>query len=288
MADRIPKYLYPIKSVVLPKRLHIFLGFQHADLVLRATTSEYLQLIDVFYPKLCLPLDLEVDVVIRIFEVMVLPLLRRQESFDKDTCILSFIATKAHPAHDRPYPTESLVLPQNLIKFMGFYDDPDMILDTTSVEEYHEIIDVFYPKLKLPHCFEQETLLGIFDLLVRPYLLRFEDFDEETGRICYGTAEILSPIEDTPIGIITLPPSLHSFLAFVDPKVNVLAGPTPEHVLQIVKLFHPGLEDFFQYNGTDSISEVMSAFNVMALPYLRNVLSFDSQTNQLTYYAVNI
>ncbi|KAH9815068.1 hypothetical protein DFH28DRAFT_893045 [Melampsora americana] len=290
MADHIPKYLYPIKSVVLPKRLHIFLGFQHADLVLHATTSEYLQLIDVFYPKLCLPSDLEVDMVIRIFELMVLPFLRRQESFDKDTCTLSFIAAKVHLAHELPHPTESLVLPQNLIKFIGFHDDPEMVVDTTP-EEYHEIIDLFFPKLNLSQCFTLETLIDIFNILVRPYFLRLEDWDEDSGHICYLTAEILSPIEPEkipPIQTVTLPPSLRSFLAFVDPKVLVFAGPTTEHIIQIIKLFHPGLESFFDLKGTDSIAKVLPIFNTMVLPYLCSVFSFDSQNNELSYYAIDL
>ncbi|KAH9814176.1 hypothetical protein DFH28DRAFT_892857 [Melampsora americana] len=291
MANPTAQYIYPIQSVVLPKRLHTFLAFQIVDSIIDATTREYHQIIEVFYPKLALPLNLAKDVLIRLFQIMVLPLLRRPKSFDKDTCVYSYISTDGRPQHERPHPTQTQVLPQNLIKFIDLHDEPTLRVEATS-EEYHRIIDMFYPMLQLPSksC-DHGTLTCLFDIMVLPFFRRLEDFDELSGRICYLTAEVLSPHlpNKPPIHVITLPRSLHSFLAYVDPKVSVVPGPTNAQMTEIINLFHPDLDEPWTCDHNDPDDGMsMGPFNIMVLPYLRNVVSFNFQSYALTYYKVDI
>ncbi|KAH9807516.1 hypothetical protein DFH28DRAFT_914991 [Melampsora americana] len=282
MADHTSQYIYPVKSVVLPKRLHSFLAYHLADPVLDATTREYHQIFEVFYPKMALPLNLGKDVVIRIFQITVLPFLRRQKSFDKDTCIFSYISINAHPEHEKPYPTRSLVLPQKLANFIRIHDDPDMEF---TPEEYHQMIDIFFPQLQLPRSFDQETLIGIFEIMVLPFLHRLDDYDEDSGFIRFLTVEVLpqNRPNTVPIQSVILPVNLRGFLAFIDPKVAILAGPTSHDFHQIIELFHPYLDGFFK--PTD---DLMQPFKLMILPYIRNTMSFNYQDNKLTYYAVNL
>lgn len=285
MADQDPSYIYPFKSVVLPNRLQYFLAYHMADPVLDVNISDYYQIIEVFYPKLLLPLGLEKDVMIRLFQIMILPFLRRQKSFNKDNCVLSYISADAHPQHRKPYPTRSLVLPPNLIKFIQLYDDVDLNVEATT-EEYHNIIDLFHPQLQLPQNFDQSTLISIFDILVRPFFQRLEDFDEDSGCINYVTVEVLPRIKKNKCRVVQLPISLHIFLAFVNHKVNVVPRPTKEQISQIINLFHPHLDEPWVCDDHDR-SQV-GPFEIMVLPYLRNVLSFNPQTNELTYYAVDL
>lgn len=291
MADDTPKlYTQPVNSVVLPKRLHVFLAYHNTDhLVLNVTTRDYLELIDIFHPKLCLPLSLEKDVVIKIFELIVLPSLHRQDSFDKDSYLFSYISTGTHPYHVEPHPTKCLVLPQHLIKFLAHHDDPDVVVDGTP-EEYHQMIDLFFPKSQLPHCLDKETSIQIFDILVRPFLRRLEDFDEDSGHISYLTVEVLPRFQPKviPVQSITLPPALHGFLAFVDPKVTVVAPSTAEHMLQVIKLFHPHAKILLEACEDHTITELMPTFTFMVLPYLRNLVSLNLQDNTLTYRVVDL
>lgn len=287
MAEKSSQYTYPVHSVVLPKRLHCFLAYHIADPVSDATTRQYHQIIEVFHPKLALPLDLGKDVVMRIFQITVLPFLRRQNFFDKDTCVFSYISTNAQPEL-KPDPTQTLVLPQNLIKFMCIHDDPDMVVEASS-EEYHKIIDLFFPTLQLPQKkFDRETLISIFDIIVLPFFHRLEEFDKDSGFIRYLTLEVLPrKPKDFPIETVTLPVGLHSFLAFVDPKVVVLAGPTDQQINQIIAVFHPTLDIFWDCNGRHE-NHMMGLFNLFVLPYFRNIISFNYQDNTMTYYAIDL
>lgn len=274
---------HPVKSVVLPKRLHRFLAYHQADPILDATTREYHQIIEVFHPKLALPLTLGKGLVIQIFQLIVLPFLRRQKSFEEETCILSYISINAHPENETPYPTRSLVLPQNLVKFISIVDDPET---EATAEEYHKIIVIFFPQLELPRSINRETLITIFNIMVLPFLHRLDEWDEDRGYIRFCTVEVLPQTRPKaiPIQSVTLPVSLHSFLAFTDPNISVIAGPTNQHILQIIEIFHPHVNGLFKPDD----SCVHYAFDKMVLPYLRNVLSFNSQNNKLTYYAVDI
>ncbi|KAH9818830.1 hypothetical protein DFH28DRAFT_1123172 [Melampsora americana] len=285
MAEHTSTYEYPVKSVVLPKRLHSFLAYNTADPLLDATTREYHQIIEVFHPKLALPLNLGKNLVIQIFRMTVLPFLRRPKAFDKDTCVYSYISTDAHPEHEKPYPTGSLVLPRHLIKFIGIHDDADMIVDFDS-EDFFGIIALFFPHLHLPRIFDCETLRNLFEISVLPYLRRLEDFDECSGFIRYLKVEVLCPIQQKviPVQVARLPVNLHKFLAFANPNVSVIPCPTAQEILQIMKLFHPQLSKFWR----DDEKDMMGPLNMMVLPYLRNIISFNSQDGTLTYSAVDL
>ncbi|EGG11562.1 uncharacterized protein MELLADRAFT_102581 [Melampsora larici-populina 98AG31] len=286
MADHTSLYVYPVKSVVLPKRLHRFLSYHVADPILDATTREYHQIIEVFHPKLALPLNLGKEVVIQLFQIMVLPFLRRQKSFDKDTCVFSYISIVAHTEHEKPYPTRSLVLPQNVKKYIAIYDDPNMIFDAT-VKEIFTMIDVFFPQLQIPRFVNQETIRSIFDIIVLPFFHRFVDHNKDSGYIRFLTVEVLplSRPEKGPIKAVTLPVSLHSLLVYLGP-VSVLAEPTNQQIHQILHIFHPHLSEYWELNRTGK--SMMPVFNLMVLPYLRHALSFNFHDNKLTYCAVDL
>lgn len=287
MAQKTSRYEYPVKSVVLPKRLHSFLAYNTADPFLDATASEYHSIIDVFHPKLALPRTLPKKTVISIFQITVLPYLRHPVpvAFDKDTCIYSYFSTNAHLEHEKPYPTADLVLPQDLIKFLSLHDDPDSIVEATS-KEYLRIITLFFPLLNLPASLNQETLISLFEVIVLPFFRRLEEFDEDSGFIRYLQFEVLHQIHPKviPVQVVILPINLHKFLAFADPKVSVLGGPTNHEIHQIIKLFHPHLSDLWQKDENDMIVP----FNYMVLPYLRNIISFNYLDGTLTYSAVDL
>ncbi|KAH9808164.1 hypothetical protein DFH28DRAFT_1088081 [Melampsora americana] len=264
MAEHTSTYEYPVKSVVLPKRLHSFLAYNTADPLLDATTREYHQIIEVFHPKLALPLNLGKNL---------------------DTCVYSYISTDAHPEHEKPYPTGSLVLPCHLIKFIGIHDDADMIVDFDS-EEFFGIIALFFPHLHLPQIFDRKTLHNLFEISVLPYLRRLEDFDKFSGFIHYLKVKVLRPIQQKVIlvQVARLPVHLHKFLAFANPNISVIPGPMAQEILQIMKLFHPQLSNFCR----DDKKDMMGPLNMMVLPYLCNIISFNSQDGTLTYSAIDL
>ncbi|EGG05523.1 uncharacterized protein MELLADRAFT_63919 [Melampsora larici-populina 98AG31] len=219
MAEHTPQYVYPVKSVVLPKRHHGFLAYNIAHPLSEASTREYHHIIEVFHPKLALPLSFAKDIIIRIFQVTVLPFLRHPKGFDEDTCVYSYISTNAHPEHEKPYPTGSLVIPQDLIKFICIHDDPDLIVEASS-EEYLRIISLFFPDLQLPQSFDRETLISLFEIIVLPFFRPLEELDEHSGYIRYLQVEVIRQIQPKviPTQVVTLPVNLHRFLAFANPK----------------------------------------------------------------------
>ncbi|EGG01093.1 uncharacterized protein MELLADRAFT_111300 [Melampsora larici-populina 98AG31] len=206
MAEHTPQYVYPVKSVVLPKRHHGFLAYNIAHPLSEASTREYHHIIEVFHPKLALPLNLAKDIIIRIFQVLM-------------RIIYLYISTNAHPEHEKPYPTGSLVIPQDLIKFICIHDDPDLIVEASS-EEYLRIISLFFPDIQLPQSFDRETLISLFEIIVLPFFRPLEELDEHSGYIRYLQVEVIRQIQPKviPTQVVTLPVNLHRFLAFANPK----------------------------------------------------------------------
>ncbi|KAH9817495.1 hypothetical protein DFH28DRAFT_887046 [Melampsora americana] len=269
-------------SIIIPDRLHHFLASRRSKETREIPKHEYLQMIDLFHPKLRLPSQLKKGVVIRLYDILVSPFFKRKEIFDVETNTFNYNPDLRDPPSEgqSDLPVKSLFLPAHLIKFMD-YHDPAGYIDATR-SEYHEIINLFHPQLVLPLCLSKTMAETLFKITTRPLLLFLDDFDEDTGYLSFVTVQ-LKPAQNKPkrypLKSIYLPTHLHCFLAMKDPAVKVNLPNTKIEL--ILTLFHPHLGLIKRCD-----SKLNGLFEGMVLPYLRNTTAFDVETNLLRYVAV--
>lgn len=276
-----------ISSVILPKRLHHFLASHRCKETRDISKQEYLQVIDVFHPNLFLPSKLRKGVVIRLYDILVSPYFNRNENFDVDTNTFSYNPALRDllPPGQLKAPIKTLSLPSHLVKFMAFTDPADAVDATRN--EYHEIINIFYPQLNLPLLLSKTRAETLFNITVLPLFQDFHDFEEESGYFSYATHLRILPEPQKKIRMksIYLPPHLHIFLplAIKDPAVKFIIDASLDYkVLEMIDLFHPSL----QLSEGLCKTRRKGLFDMMVLPYLENAIAFDAKTNVLWYRAV--
>ncbi|EGF98183.1 uncharacterized protein MELLADRAFT_69489 [Melampsora larici-populina 98AG31] len=274
-----------LKSVILPKRLHHFLSSRRdQDSKVEPSRREYLQVIDVFHPQLCLPMDLRKEDVVRVYNIIVSPFFGRKEVFNVDTNAFYYNpALQLLPEGESGYLVISLVLPNDLIKFMALHD-PAEVVEATQYE-YHHIINLFYPELGLPLCLNKIQVMSLFNIAVLPFFQQLDNFNEETGKLSYIPVQINPKfkVKKPRVKAVYLPAHLQGFLAYKDPAVTVGTGVySVEKLSQIIDLFHPSLRS----PGPQCKGGWYGLFEVMVLPYLRNIVSFDISTGIMRFVAV--
>ncbi|KAH9806800.1 hypothetical protein DFH28DRAFT_1090676 [Melampsora americana] len=276
-----------MSSIILPKRLHRFLPSHQCKEIQAISKYEFFQIIDIFHPNLSLPLKLRKGVVMRLYDMLVSPFFSREEIFDVDTNTFHYNPALQLCSQDQlGNSIKALVLPSHLIKFMKLYDPAENEVDGATRQDYHQIINLFYPQLHLPLCLNKTEVKKLFSISVLPYLKRLEESDEDIGELSYAPFLIEPKIKPKKLRVkaIYLPRHLHCFLAYKDPAVTVVMGVDVKKTLQIIDLFHSAHE--LTKGVCKGARGWQGLFEMMVLPYLRNLVAFDVPTSIMRYVAV--